>query len=63
MKIVGDLLEKSVNEGDLGLPQGRHGYEGDWYKMREPPPKWGSVGSSDLAMVKSFSVPSSFRTT
>ena len=29
---------KSVNEGDFGLPQGRHGYEG-------ASPKWGSVGS------------------
>ena len=35
----GDFWEKSVNEGDLDLPQGKHGYEGDWFKMREPPPK------------------------
>ena len=41
----GDFWEKSVNEGDLDLPQGKHGYEGDWSKMREPPPKLGSVGS------------------
>ena len=34
------MWEKSVNERDLGLPRGRHGYEGDWSKMREPPPKW-----------------------
>ena len=27
-----------MNEGDLGLPRGRLGYEGDWSKMREPPP-------------------------
>ena len=25
----GDMWEKSVNERDLGLPRGRHGYEGD----------------------------------
>ena len=24
-----------MNEGDLGLPRGRHCYEGDWSKMRE----------------------------
>ena len=33
----GDLWEKFVSEGDLGLPRGTHGYEGDWSKMREPP--------------------------
>ena len=38
--IEGDFWEKSVNEGDSGLPQGKHGYEGDWYKIREPPERW-----------------------
>ena len=38
-------MGKSVNQGDLGLPRGRHCYEGDWFKMREPPSKWGSVGN------------------
>ena len=26
----GDLWEKYVNEGDLGLPRGIHSYEADW---------------------------------
>ena len=43
-----DLWDKSVNEGDLGLPQGRLGYEGDWSKMREPPPKWGALAAMQL---------------
>ena len=41
----GGFVGKFVNEGDLGLPRGRHCYEGDWSKMREPLPKWGSVGN------------------
>ena len=50
----GDLCEKSVNEGDLGLPRGRHGYEGDWSKMREPPQIGGVLATmqfSDLISV------------
>ena len=31
------LWEKFVNEVDLDLPRGRHCYEGNWSKMREPP--------------------------
>ena len=34
-----------MNEGDLDLPRGRHCYEEDLSKMREPPPKWGSIGN------------------
>ena len=37
--------QKFVNMGDLDLPRGKHGYEGDWSKLREPPSKWVSVGS------------------
>ena len=44
----GDFCEKSVNEGDIGLTRGKHGNEGDWSKIGEPPPKWGSVGSYEL---------------
>ena len=29
------LKEKFVNEGDLGLPQGKHCYEGASLQMRE----------------------------
>ena len=38
-------MEKFVNEGDLELPQGRHCYEGDWSKMREPPPNGGALAT------------------
>ena len=31
------LWEKFVNERDLGLPQGRHCYDGDWSKMSKSP--------------------------
>ena len=41
---------KSVNEGDLGLPRRRDGYEGDWSKMREPPP-YGGVLAAMLSSV------------
>ena len=45
----GGFVGKFVNEGYLGLPRGRHCYEGDWFKMREPPSKWGSVGNYEYA--------------
>ena len=41
----GGFVGKFVNEGDLGLPQGRHCYEGDWSKMREPPPNGGVLAT------------------
>ena len=47
----GDFWEKSVNEEDLDLPRGKHGYEGDWSKIGEPPPKWESVCSYVLIHV------------
>ena len=31
----GGFVGKFVNEGDLGLPQGRHCFGGDWFKMGE----------------------------
>ena len=31
----GGFVGKFVNEGDLGLPRGKLGYEGDWSKMGE----------------------------
>ena len=34
-----EVLREFVNEGDLGF------LKGDWSKMREPPPKWGCVGT------------------
>ena len=45
-------MEKSVNERDLGLPQGRHCYEGDWSKMKDPPSKWRSIGSYGIDFIR-----------
>ena len=34
-----EVLWEFVNAGDLGF------LEGDWTKMREPPPKWGALAT------------------
>ena len=41
------FVGKVVNEGNLRLPQGRNCYEGDWSKMREPPPNGGALAIMD----------------
>ena len=35
------FVGKFVNEGDLGLPRGRHCYEGDWSKNEGASPQMG----------------------
>ena len=43
-----EVLWEFVNEGDLGF------LEGNWSKMSEPPPKWGSVGNYVYVMCIPF---------